>query len=572
VSYHAEDASGNIAVCTFSVVIRDSESPVMENCSTGISATTDPDSDHATVYFQVPVATDNVGVASETTTHTSGASYPVGVTYFSATAVDTSGNTATCSFEITVSDAQAPTIYDCIDGTYTAYAALDSNSVSVIWPAVSAEDNVDGVIAVTSTHESGQVFSVGAESVLITAVDFAGNTAHCTFVVEVLDIQAPDLINCPLSEYMATTNAGEEFGTAIWTVVTAVDAVDGPVEVIASHTVDSVFPLGSTEVSMTTTDASGNTNECTFLVTVEDTEAPTWSCSYDIVLELAEFETGVAVDFYPLPVATDNHVVVNQSQSHESGSWFGLGSFSVQYSAEDAAGNVGYCVFSVDISAQTSPVFANCPISSVSSTEADSDTIVVNYSAVEATGQNNVSIEMTAGLVSGAAFPIGENLQSYVATDDVSGLTATCEFTVTVIDDEAPVFTNCVDLTYPTDANSNVAAVSWVDPIATDNVGVESVSCTLGSDDYAVGTTVITCKATDNAGNTATCDVQVIVVDDEAPVIDNCHVHGFHYELDATETHAVITWAELTATDNVDEEIIWAYSLQKVEALKFLAI
>ena len=51
------------------------------------------------------------------------------------------------------------------------------------------------------------------------------------------------------------------------------------------------------------------------------------------------------------------------------------------------------------------------------------------------------SVTQTAGLASGATFPIGTTTNTFVVTD-ASGNTETCSFTVTVNDNEKPTI-NC---------------------------------------------------------------------------------------------------------------------------------
>ena len=55
-----------------------------------------------------PTATDNCGVASFTGTHASGATFAVGTTTVTYTAVDVNGNQSTASFTVTVTDNEDP--------------------------------------------------------------------------------------------------------------------------------------------------------------------------------------------------------------------------------------------------------------------------------------------------------------------------------------------------------------------------------------------------------------------------------------------------------------------------------
>ena len=49
--------------------------------------------------------------------------------------------------------------------------------------------------------------------------------------------------------------------------------------IVASHEPGSFFAVGTTTVTITATDTAGNTSNCSFDVTVEDTEAPEVACA-----------------------------------------------------------------------------------------------------------------------------------------------------------------------------------------------------------------------------------------------------------------------------------------------------
>ena len=128
----------------------------------------------------------------------------------------------------------------------------------------------------------------------------------------------------------------------------------------------------------------------------------------------------------------------------------------------------------------------------------------------------------TAGLPSGSLFPVGINTVEFTVTDS-DGLTATCSFTITVTDDEAPAAV-CMDVTVQLDANGEyVLTAAEIDGGSTDNCGIASLeiggnpSVTL--DCSNAGDNTITLTVTDDAGNVSTCDATVTVEDVTAPEI-----------------------------------------------------
>jgi len=88
-----------------------------------------------------------------------------------------------------------------------------------------------------------------------------------------------------------------------------------------------------------------------------------------------------------------------------------------------------------------------------------------------------------------------------------------------IIDTEPPQITCPGDVTQDNDSGQCSAVVTWAVPIVSDNVGVASVSCDPPSGStFPVGTTTVTCTATDLAGNVTTCSFGVTVNDVEPPI------------------------------------------------------
>ena len=67
----------------------------------------------------------------------------------------------------------------------------------------------------------------------------------------------------------------------------------------------STFPVGTTTVTYEVTDATGNTADCSFIVTVNDNEDPTITCPANITVNVDAGTCGAVVTYTP-PVGTDN--------------------------------------------------------------------------------------------------------------------------------------------------------------------------------------------------------------------------------------------------------------------------
>ncbi len=119
-----------------------------------------------------------------------------------------------------------------------------------------------GTTNITSPHD----FPVGTTTVTSTASN-ANGTATCFFTVTVTESQAPE-ITCP-ADVFATVLPGETSGVVEFETPLATDNC-GDVTLVCDPPSGSVFPVGTTPVICTATDSSGNTNSCTFSVTVTE--------------------------------------------------------------------------------------------------------------------------------------------------------------------------------------------------------------------------------------------------------------------------------------------------------------
>jgi len=255
--------------CSFTVTVNDTQPPTV-TCPANITQSNDPNQCGAVVTYPAATASDNCPGLTVAAVPASGSFFPVGITTVTQTATDGSGNTATCSFTVTVNDTQPPSI--TCPANITQSNDPNQCGAVVTYPAV-ASDNCPGV-TVQAVPPSGSFFPVGTTTVTQTATDGVGNTATCFFTVTVNDTQPPT-ITCPADQSAtATSPSGVVVTYPAPTVSDNCPAVTPPVCTPASG---SNFPLGTTPVQCTATDAAGNTATCSFNVTVTPPAVPTLS-------------------------------------------------------------------------------------------------------------------------------------------------------------------------------------------------------------------------------------------------------------------------------------------------------
>ena len=105
----------------------------------------------------------------------------------------------------------------------------------------------------------------------ITVVAQDANGAQASISKTVLPDTTPPGIQCPAD---IIVEAQRPCGSIVEFTVTAADDCDGPVTVVCTPASGSLFPPGSTIVHCVATDASGNSIECTFTVSVSGGRIP----------------------------------------------------------------------------------------------------------------------------------------------------------------------------------------------------------------------------------------------------------------------------------------------------------
>lgn len=175
----ATDAAGNSATGSFNVMVADTTAPELSPLADLTLEATGADG--ATVIF-APTASDLVdGDLLPTCTPGSGTILPLGDTLVECAVTDSSGNTATDSFTVTVTDTTAPVI----TVPHNMELQATSKDGARVTYSVTATDIVDGDSPVSCTPASGSTLMAGITEIVCSATDAANNVATASFTVQV---------------------------------------------------------------------------------------------------------------------------------------------------------------------------------------------------------------------------------------------------------------------------------------------------------------------------------------------------------------------------------------------------
>lgn len=334
---------------------------------------------------------------------------------------------------IYVVDSTLPTFNNtCITDTVTLYTNFNVCEATADWIEPTAYSSVcmnGSVIPVTSNHPIGSLLPVGYTTVIYSAESTGGSIATCEFVVEVIDNQPPSIYSCPADILIqADTNCGK---IVTWTIPGVFDNCSN-VSMTSTHNPGDFFPMGTTVVSYTATDESGNVSTCSFNVTVDDIEGPSFvNCPANILVQSNPDECGATAS-WTAPSVT-NSCTFSIVSSHNPGDYFPIGLTTVTYTATDQNGHAATCTFSVIVQDNHAPVFVDCPPSQMlEMTKAADCQLEVHWTPPTATDNCSV-VNVLSNFNTGDKFPVGTTVVTYQAMDN-QGLLSVCAFSITVFD------------------------------------------------------------------------------------------------------------------------------------------
>jgi hypothetical protein len=264
VNCSASDSAGNKGAGSFTVNVVDTTAPVLTvPAAVGAEATGAPG---AVVGFTVSAVDLVDGARPVTCVPAAGATFPLGATPVNCSATDAHGNTRASAFIVTVVDTTPPVL------TLPASATAEATGAggAVVSFSTSAVDLVDGARPVACVPASGSTFPLGGTVVNCSTSDSRGNPANGSFTVTVRDTTPPALkVPAPINAEATSSSGAAVSYAATWT-----DLVSGSGTATCLPVSGSTFAIGTTAVSCSARDASGNTGTAAFTVTVVDTTAP----------------------------------------------------------------------------------------------------------------------------------------------------------------------------------------------------------------------------------------------------------------------------------------------------------
>ena len=460
------DPAGNITSCVAVVTVEDTIAPevICQNITVALNSSGVA---NITAAMIDGGSTDNCVVETVSIDTTSFDCSNVGLNIVTLTVTDGSGNTNFCTAEVLVEDTLPPTAI-CqnitvelgTDGTATISSADIDNGSS---------DNC-GEVTYELTPTTFDCSNIGSNIVNLLVFDSNGLASECFATVTVVDTAAP-IVLC-----QDITIALDEDYQAI---ITAADLDAGSTDncSISTTTIDiNTFDcsnIGPNTVTITMTDQDGNQASCSAIVTViEGIYTPNAVCQ-NLTVSIGEDGTATAAASAFDAGSTGVRCVDGLSIDIDTFSCTDIGTLvEVEFTVTNAAGDTDSCIAYVNVIDGISPEIT-CPEDQT--VTSDGPYPLPDYfatgQAVVADNCLDLITVFNQNPVAGTLMPQGVHIIT-LSTQDISGFTAECEFTLTVIDNLGSQNTTALRTikVYPNPAND---VITLSNP---QNINLRSVS------------------------------------------------------------------------------------------------
>jgi hypothetical protein len=529
---------------TFWLEVVDDVPPVITDCPANVDTVTVTDLCENTIVWSLPTATDNCPAGGITRIdqafdyaggvitvvlgvgNTAFATFPNGTSQVLHIYEDLYGNRDTCTFTVTVNDTQAPSIVCGGDQTiysicptaplpnFTSnWASIDENCPGYSVSQSPLAGTTLAAILAPNVPANNDVFTV-----TLTVTDIGGNTGDCTFQVTILDqdLPVPDVMPLPAINPMTTlgTDCGSYIlcspsatkcnGQVVYGTTSIAGAIFDPNLCGPGQPGYTILNPSFNALTWTYDDGLGNVITQTQQVDIfADVTAPTLNCPADVmvntdpgvctttgIMGLTMTETFPTLAPYLQPVDApspgemiDNCGIISIGWASTSGSAantnnagtgiYNLGDNIVTFTAADQAGNSSSCTFTVTVVDNQAPTFT-CPVGTVFLYTGDAGDMDLSDCAYTLSGLNT-------------------SLDPANVIDNCTG-----QLTISYVVNPFFMSGNFTD----GPSSSSLAGSTF------------SVNPNTGNDQYGVTWTI-----QDPAGNAASCNFTIVVIDLQPPVI-----------------------------------------------------
>ncbi|GAA4325801.1 hypothetical protein GCM10023115_39890 [Pontixanthobacter gangjinensis] len=447
--YEADDGVNGPVTCSFDIIVSDNEDPVFTSCLTENPSFTIQEGENHILndYASQVTVTDNCSNGLNPV-QTPAPGTPINEDQVvTITVTDEAGNISEpCSFTVEIIQEAAPEpTFDCpVESELEPLYYGENCSVSVPEYEILNPQNFDAEPYLVQTYSENE----NSVSVTLQVYDGEGGELVdvCSFNVDLIDDLSPTISNCPTDNLSFTIQEGENHILNDYTsqVTVADNCSTGliPVQTPAPGT-----PINEDQVvTITVTDEAGNISEpCSFTVEIiqEATPEPTFDCpaedSFQPITKGANCEYEIP-DYRDQITNPQNFTEFRVLQNYIKGDDL----LQVSLEVYDGDELMGICEFDVPLVDETAPQFTDCVNRNIEIEipEGGNWTMEDFRDDFELTDNCDQDLAITQDPEPGT--PITETTDVRVRATDDSGRSATCLFTVNIVEvAQGEIILNC---------------------------------------------------------------------------------------------------------------------------------
>ncbi|HWX21348.1 MAG TPA: HYR domain-containing protein [Candidatus Binatia bacterium] len=533
------DAAGNNSTTNVPLTVADTTAPAILGvpASLGVSVGADCQGAVPNVVTNV-VATDNCTPTNQLViaqNPAAGSLLGPGQYTIAVTVTDASGNSSMTNVLLTVADTTVPAIVSLPAPLVVPVGANCQGAVPNILPNIVATDNCTPAnqLVMTQSPAAGTLLGTGQYTITLKVADASGNTTTAAVSLTLADTTPPAILSLPAP---LAVHANAQCQGTVPNVLSNVVASDNctpaaQLIVAQSPAAGTIVGTGPHPITVTVTDAAGNTSTGTVAFEVFETVRPIIvSKPGPITLSAGANGQAAVPDVLPGVSATDNCTPADQlvlAQSPSAGALLGPGRYKIDVTVTDLSGNSATSTVTLKVVDTTPPVIVSAPGPLTVQVDANCQGTVPDVLAAVVATDNCTpasQLVMTQKPAAGTTLRIGSHTISFTVTD-AAGNKSTGSVAFNVVDITPPAIVSAPGpITLSADANGQ-AAVPNVLPniVAQDN-------CTPGNrlvktQSPAAGTLLppgqytISVMVSDASGNSSATAVSLTIADTTAPVI-----------------------------------------------------
>jgi hypothetical protein len=445
---------------------------------------------------------------------------------WTATNPSDSNLSVSCVQVIQLVDTTAP-VFTSFPTNISVSGTGNNCTANATW-AVPVVSDACGNVTLTSSHNSGSLFSQGTTTVTYTATDGCGNTVSGSFVITVSCATCNTLptITCPANYVACPGTSSDPALTGFATGnISGPNCTGSPIVTFSDlNPTSTACPSAEfIERTWTATNPSNPNLVSTCIQTIQlvDNTPPVFTFVPSNIFVTADGASCEAVIPWSPAIATDNCGNVNLTVSHPSGSTFSEGQTIVIFTATDGCGNATTASFTITVSCgacSTLPTIS-CPADYTACPGTSSDPAVTGFATGNISGPNCSGSPIVTfndlNPTNSACIGVAFIERTWTATNPSdANLSATCVQLISLVDQDAPVISGIPNnITVNGSGTACQVNVSWVEPTATDNCNLTFFEGTHSNGSlFSEGTTTVSYTANDGCGNTVNESFTVTVL------------------------------------------------------------